>query len=195
VYQGPVVLLVDALTYSAADMFAAGFADNGIGVIIGADPSTGGGGANKWSHSQLLELGTAGPGLQELPQGTEMSLAFLRCTRTGPATQGLAIEDLGVETDIVVPRALADLISGGGVSVAGGLISSACETLAAMPVHRITVTHTGANTSVESINIDSVDFLLEQNTNPVQPTPLTSFGIGRIQIDRNHSCISQGKRQ
>jgi hypothetical protein len=174
IYQGPVVLLVDALTYSAADMFAAGFSDHGIGKIIGPDPNTGGGGASRWSHSQLLTLPANNPGLKALPQSADMGLAFLRCTRIGP-NDGVAIEDLGVKIDIAFPRTLFDLLSSAGAPVESTLISSACETLADMPVHRIEVTRApGAQQiGLKATNVDSADFLLEQDMeHPVQPTQL-----------------------
>ena len=40
-YHGPVVLVTDALSYSATDMFAAGFQDHGIGPVIGVGGATG----------------------------------------------------------------------------------------------------------------------------------------------------------
>src|SRR5262249_31930343 len=49
-YQGPVVLVTDALCYSATDMFTAGFRDNGLGPILGTAGNTGAGGANVWTH-------------------------------------------------------------------------------------------------------------------------------------------------
>jgi len=53
VYYGPVILITDALCYSTTDMFAAGFQDHNIGVVLGADGHTGAGGANVWEHSDL----------------------------------------------------------------------------------------------------------------------------------------------
>ena len=53
---GKMVLLIDALAYSAADMFAALFKDNGLGTIIGVDRKTGAGGGHPVTHSQLLRL-------------------------------------------------------------------------------------------------------------------------------------------
>jgi hypothetical protein len=139
-YQGPVVLMVDALTYSAADMFAAGFADNRIGKIIGPDATTGGGGASMWTHDQLSQFLSALPGaaisLQALPHGADMSLAFLRCSRIGPSA-GVPIEDRGVQPDIVCPRTLQDMLAAAGLPVQSHLLASACDTLAGMPVHRI----------------------------------------------------------
>jgi C-terminal processing protease CtpA/Prc len=50
-----VVLVVDALTYSAADIFAAGFQDNELGPILGTSATTRAGGANVWTAAQLLQ--------------------------------------------------------------------------------------------------------------------------------------------
>ena len=46
VYYGPVILVTDALCYSATDLFAASFQDHKIGDILGVDENTGAGGAN-----------------------------------------------------------------------------------------------------------------------------------------------------
>ena len=54
VYYGPVVLITDALSYSATDIFAAGFQDNEVGVVLGTGGNTGAGGANFWSLDDLL---------------------------------------------------------------------------------------------------------------------------------------------
>ena len=48
-YQGPVVLIIDALCYSTTDIFAAGFQDHGIGTILGVSANTGAGGTNVWT--------------------------------------------------------------------------------------------------------------------------------------------------
>ena len=55
-YHGPVVLVTDALSYSATDMFAAGFQDHEVGPVIGVGGATGAGGANVWSHGLLCAL-------------------------------------------------------------------------------------------------------------------------------------------
>lgn len=59
VYTAPVVLITDAYCYSAADMFAAGFRDHNIGLILGASDNTGAGGANVWKHLLLKILSEA----------------------------------------------------------------------------------------------------------------------------------------
>ncbi|MBD0671081.1 S41 family peptidase [Streptomyces sp. CBMA156] len=108
-YTGPKVLIVDALTYSAADVFAAGFADNGAnsgadgpadgeadgrpGPVLGTAASTGAGGANVWTYELLgvwlPEL------LPALPRGAGFRVALRRATRAG-ASIGVPLEDFGV---------------------------------------------------------------------------------------------------
>jgi len=100
-YQGPITLIIDALAYSATDIFAAGFQDHGIGKIIGVDENTGGGGANRWLHEELRIKLEDVPGieLQKLPGGAQMGLAIRRSSRVGP-NAGHPIEDFGVARDI-----------------------------------------------------------------------------------------------
>ena len=47
-YSGPVVLISDALAFSTADIFAAGFIDNGIGKVICTDSNMAAAGGNNW---------------------------------------------------------------------------------------------------------------------------------------------------
>lgn len=123
------VLVVNARSYSAADIFAAGFQDNRLGVIVGTDRRTGAGGANVVEHSELLavtrqirdrsmpggiggEEGAGALGFAELPASGDprvqrqrtgpvgMSVAIRRSLRVGE-NAGRPLEDLGVETDVV----------------------------------------------------------------------------------------------
>jgi hypothetical protein len=95
-YRGPVVLVTDALCYSAADMFAAGFQDNKLGPVLGAATQTGAGGANVWTH-ELLRLWLPDT-LTALPEGTSFRVA-LRSSRRVNEREGVPLEDLGVEAD------------------------------------------------------------------------------------------------
>jgi hypothetical protein len=95
-YPGPSVLITDALCYSAADIFAAGYQDNEIGEIIGIDSHTGAGGANVWTH-ELLRMWLPDD-LDPLPAGTGFRVAFRRVTRGG-LNAGVPLEDLGVAAD------------------------------------------------------------------------------------------------
>jgi C-terminal processing protease CtpA/Prc len=103
VYDGPVVLVTDALCYSATDIFAAGFQDHAIGPILGTDGNTGAGGANVWGHDLLKELfdwpaKDAKSPYENLPKGAGMRVSIRRTLRVG-ARSGTPVEDLGVVPD------------------------------------------------------------------------------------------------
>jgi C-terminal processing protease CtpA/Prc len=95
-YGGPVVLVSDSTTYSAGDLFSAGFVDNGIGPFVCVGEATGAGGANVWDYADLRSA-LAGSSLQlpTLPDGIGLSLSYRRATRSGPS-EGLPIEDIGI---------------------------------------------------------------------------------------------------
>lgn len=101
VYKHPLVVIIDALCYSTTDFFAAAIQDNGIGKIIGTDPMTGGGGANVWTHRQLLQFAAAA-GVTELspmPRDCDMNIAIRRSERVG-VNDGIPLEGLGVSADL-----------------------------------------------------------------------------------------------
>jgi hypothetical protein len=140
VYQGPVVLITDALCYSATDMFAAGFQDHEVGKILGVAENTGAGGANVWTHELLRQLMEAPhPRAQEtapnpfrtLPQGAGMRVSARRTLRVG-ALDGAPLEDLGVQPDHRHRMTRDDVLRGNR-----DLIEQAASLLAAAPVHRL----------------------------------------------------------
>ncbi|MCC6537271.1 MAG: hypothetical protein IT162_06970 [Bryobacterales bacterium] len=99
-YYGRVALITDALCYSAADIFAAGFQDHRIGPVIGVDGSTGGGGANAWAYDshvagKVTEDGWTFP---DLPDGANLQFSVRQSLRTG-RFQGKVLEDFGVTPD------------------------------------------------------------------------------------------------
>lgn len=99
IYQGPVVLIIDALCYSTTDIFAAGFQDHKIGVILGVDQTTGAGGANVWDYSSIAGLlGDPERFPAELPEQASFRFAARRVTRVGE-NSGVLLEDLGVKAD------------------------------------------------------------------------------------------------
>ena len=164
IYQGRgVALLINSLTYSAADIFAAGFQDHSIGVMIGTSMVTGGGGANVWSHADLLnKLGpTPGVALAELPGDASMSLAIRRCSRVG-GSKGQAVEDQGVKVDVVYwTEDVGDLIAGNA-----GILRRACKELAHNGVFRVdadsaTQNNDGSITvAVTTTNIKTLKFYI-----------------------------------
>lgn len=94
VFSGPVVLVVDALSYSTTDIFAAGFQDHGVGKILGTSGRTGAGGANVVPHDFLC--GTSGFAM--LPKGVNFNVALRRSTRVA-GQEGVPLEGLGVVPD------------------------------------------------------------------------------------------------
>jgi hypothetical protein len=102
VYYGPVVLITDPLSYSATDIFAAGFQDNEVGVVLGTGGNTGAGGANFWSLDDLRRAQQSDPEspFKKLPKGAEMIVAMRRSIRVGRRA-GSPLEEFGVSPDVL----------------------------------------------------------------------------------------------
>jgi C-terminal processing protease CtpA/Prc len=154
-YQGPVVLVTDALCYSATDIFAAGFQDNAVGPVLGTSGNTGAGGANVWDHALLRELFPAGP-FVELPKGTSFRVSIRRVTRTA-ASAGTPLEDLGVVPDLRHAMTEQDLLGSND-----DLIAAAVAALRKQPARSLTATvqsksADGVVLAVEATGIDRVD--------------------------------------
>jgi len=112
-YPGPVLLVGDTNTYSAGDLFSAGFVDNAVGPFVCVGEATGAGGANVWEYAELKKALQGTPlALPALASGIGLSFAFRRATRSG-ASEGLTIEDVGVAG---TPYAMTrnDLLFGNG---------------------------------------------------------------------------------
>lgn len=159
VYQGPVVLVTDALCYSTTDIFAAGFQDHAVGTILGVHGNTGAGGANVVDHTWLqgLIFAAANP-FQPLPQGAGMRTAIRRSTRVGQRS-GVPLEDLGVAPDAPYRMTRDDVLNNNV-----GLIAAAAEILSRMERQTLRLTAVGdapvARLRAESENIDRIDLLV-----------------------------------
>jgi hypothetical protein len=136
-YQGPVVLIVDPLCYSATDIFSAGFQDNAIGPILSAGGRTGAGGANVWDHNLLRQVLPAGP-FTALPKATSFRVAIRRIIRSGK-NRGMPLEDLGVTPDVLHQMTNNDLLNSNV-----DLINRAGQMLAALPKITLDVSQVGA---------------------------------------------------
>ncbi|HEY0647911.1 S41 family peptidase, partial [Phenylobacterium sp.] len=167
-YQGPVVLITDALCYSTTDIFAAGFQDHGIGPILGVDGNTGAGGANVWTHGLLEDLFSQGfppkpvpdSPFKALPKGANMRVAIRRTLRVGP-NAGAEVEDLGVTPDHRHQMTRADVLNGNV-----DLMERAASLLAGQPVFTLAFTATpqpgGAlQVSVSYDHLDRLDFYVD----------------------------------
>ncbi|MBA3338692.1 MAG: hypothetical protein H0T54_02900 [Geodermatophilaceae bacterium] len=114
VYGGPVVAVVDANTYSAGDLFAAGFFDNELGPLVTVGQATGAGGANVWLPEHVCDALLGTPYEQKpLPGGIGYTISVRRATRAGPA-DGSAIEDVGVRGDVEYAMTRRDLVGDPG---------------------------------------------------------------------------------
>jgi C-terminal processing protease CtpA/Prc len=133
-YEGPVVLVVDALCYSTTDIFAAGFRDHEIGPVLGTNGNMGAGGANVFTHDLLRQLlGKDGSPLGPLPGGASFRVAIRRTTRVGK-NAGVPLEDLGVVPDEVHQMTRRDLLEDNH-----DLLERAGAMLAGLPAHALTV--------------------------------------------------------
>ena len=157
-YQGPVVLITDALCYSATDMFAAGFRDNGLGPILGTAANTGAGGANVWTQDLLRQL--FGAPFTSLPKGAAFRVAFRRTTRAG-AAGGTPIEDLGIVPDALHLMTEDDVLNGNV-----DLLAAAANLIGTLPVRSVTATVGSASASrlrlkLSTSGIDRVDIAVD----------------------------------
>ena len=110
-YPGPVIVITDGLTRSAAEVFAAGFQDHG-GKILGVHATTSGAGSNARKHTQFAEYfrkAKRSP-FKRLPGGADFLVAFRRYLRVGPES-GNDIEDFGVRSDYRHRMTRADLLN------------------------------------------------------------------------------------
>jgi hypothetical protein len=165
-YQGPVVLIVDAACYSTTDMFAAGFQDHKIGVVLGTNGHTGAGGANVWEHTDLEQtLPPASSPFKPIPSGASFRVAIRRSTRVG-AHSGEPLEDLGVACDVPIYRMTRNDLLNHNVD----LIARACGILAGMPRQRLAAScnklaNGSLDVTVTTSNVGRIDVLL--NGRPV----------------------------
>jgi hypothetical protein len=174
-YHGPVVLVTDALCYSATDIFSAGFADHVIGPVLGVDANTGAGGANVVEHADLLTDWKGGP-LQPLPGGANFRVALRRSLRVG-ARAGQPVEDLGV-----VPDELHDVTRRDLLEDNADLVAHAGRLLAAQHPRRLTVEATRDGdklvVALDTTALTSVDLYLAGR-------PVTSTAV-----DDGHTSVT-----
>jgi cytosine/adenosine deaminase-related metal-dependent hydrolase len=140
-YYGPLLLITDALCYSATDMFAAGFQDHHIGPILGICTNTGAGGANVWSHAVLQQLMSTSIDAHpvpspyvSLPHGADLRVAIRRTIRVHE-NAGMVVEDLGIQPEHLHAMTRHDLMQGNI-----DLITEATRLLATQRIHTLRTT-------------------------------------------------------
>jgi hypothetical protein len=156
-YGGPVLLVGDSTTYSAGDLFSAGFVDNRIGPFLCVGTATGAGGANVWNYGELRQALAGSPvALPTLPDGIDLSFAFRRATRAR-ASEGLPIEDVGIQG---TPYAMTrnDLLNGNA-----DLIAKCISVLKQRPFSRLTTTvdRSARTIQVSTVGVDRLDTLID----------------------------------
>lgn len=179
-YHGPVVLLTSALSYSATDIFAAGFQDHDIGPVLGVHSCTGAGGANVWPFALLQKALAVGAEAPRLPGGAELRVALRRSLRVGP-NAGLELEERGVIPDVLHDVTRRDLLEGDP-----DLIAHAARLLMARTPHPLSVTVGPDRAATVRTDSDRLDVqwngrpILSRDvtpgTEPVIPLP----GAGRL---------------
>jgi hypothetical protein len=154
-YGGPVVVVVDANTYSSGDLFAAGIVDNRIGPVISIGEATGAGGANVWDSEDLrAALATTKMPIPPLPPGVSFTLAVRRAVRSNDAA-GTLIEDAGIAGQ-PYEMTRADLFKRNR-----DLLEHCGEMLAAQPRTRLKVARHGRSLVVDTMGLDRLDLYVD----------------------------------
>jgi C-terminal processing protease CtpA/Prc len=156
IYPGPVVGVVDANTYSAGDLFAAGLVDNRIGTLVSVDKATGAGGANVWYPTHVIQALAGTPvALGPLPNGISYTMAFRRAVRVGDVA-GTGIEDLGIPGHLHRPLTKLDL------TVRNlDLLEFCGRLLASESITDLQAQVTGDLLEIETTNLDRVDVYVD----------------------------------
>ncbi|MFG2985553.1 S41 family peptidase [Streptomyces sp. NPDC048258] len=189
-YFGPVVLITNARCYSATDIFAAGFQDHRIGPVLGTDENTGAGGANVWTHEDLVGLLEGDPHSPyvPLPKGAGMRVSIRRTLRVG-ANSGTPVEDLGITPDELHRMTRRDLLEGNA-----DLLERAGEILKGLTPHAVSITDAtpagGAlRLKVKAVNIDRLDVYLDQ-----RPRASVDLSDGQADVTVQDAATAQSAR-
>ncbi len=185
-YYGPVLLIIDALCYSATDIFASGFKDHNIGDILGTGDNTGAGGANVWSHRLLKSLfentssvNQSDSPYTDLPLGSDIRVAIRRTLRVGK-NSGVPVEDLGIKPDHTHFMTKRDLLDGNA-----DLIEKAGEILASKKIYSIEIENMDesnkfSHVRIKTLNLNRLDFIFND-----RPQGSINVTEGLIEMDLN----------
>lgn len=179
IYQGPVILLIDGFTYSAADIFTAGFDDNNVGLIVGTTSTTGGGGATVWNFDEFnpFVAKVAGVPLEPLPPGVRMSIAVQRTTRV-LGNIGKPIEDVGVSAHKIIYPTRNDVLNRGE-----DLVRSVCRLLWDMPAYRLKISDATLSGKVVTFSLTQAGSIARLAALvDDKAAPLTDLGNGKFSL-------------
>lgn len=156
VHPGPVVAVVDANTYSAGDLFAAGFVDNRLGTLVSIHDATGAGGANVWYPSHIAAALEGTPeALRALPRGVSYNISFRRAVRAGDVA-GTGIEDVGIAGHLRRPLTKRDLTERNA-----DLLDFCGRLLASEPITDLKARIADDTLKIETTNLDVVDLFID----------------------------------
>ena len=177
-YGGPVVVVVDANTYSSGDLFAAGIVDNRIGPVVTIGEATGAGGANVWSSDDLrAALAAAKSPLPTLPAGVSFTVAVRRAVRSNDA-EGTLVEDVGVSGQ-PYDMTRRDIFGGNR-----DLIEHCAAMLAAQPRTRLKIGRRGRTLSVKTEGLDHLDIYADGHPASL-PITVNRSGVRRIVVPQD----------
>lgn len=106
IYKGPVITLIDGVTYSAGDLFTSVQQDINASLVVGVSENVGAGGASITLYSLLSAL--VPDSLKPLPGGVEFTTALNRFYRGGK-NAGAIVEYFGVKPDVVYRPTIRDI--------------------------------------------------------------------------------------
>lgn len=174
-YGGPIVVVVDANTYSSGDLFTAGIVDNGIGPVVCIGQATGAGGANVWTSDDLqAALDAAERPLPSLPKGVNFTMAVRRAVRNGEA-DGVLIEDAGIAGQSYA-MTKEDIFASNK-----DLIEHCGEILAAQNVTRLKVSRKGRSLAISSENLKQLDLYINDHPGSL-PIRLRADGTTTVSL-------------
>ena len=174
-FGGPIVVVVNANTYSSGDLFTAGIVDNRVGPVVCIGEATGAGGANVWTSDDLgAAMKAAGLPLPTLASGANFTIAVRRAVRCGDA-EGMLIEDTGISgqpysmTQRDVFESNADLIE------------FCARLLSEQPRTRLDAVRTGQKLKIATAGLDRVDIYADGH--PAEPSrPLSKNSSVSVQL-------------
>ncbi|MGI9449846.1 MAG: S41 family peptidase, partial [Geminicoccaceae bacterium] len=176
VYSGPVVAVVDARTYSAGDLFAAGFVDHRIGPLVSVDDATGGGGANVWQIGDIRRaLSGTDHAIAPLPEDVGFSLSVRRALRVGGSASA-EIEDTGVRGQFRHKLTRRDLLDGNK-----DLIEYCARLLLSESASHMAVSGDTSEVVVRTGRLDRIDVYLDKR--PLRASIDVSLDAGAHRIE------------
>jgi hypothetical protein len=176
-YGGPVVVVVNANTYSSGDLFTAGIVDNHIAPVVCIGEATGAGGANVWTSDDLsAAMKAAGFPLPALADGANFTMAMRRAVRSADA-EGMLIEDTGVAGQ-PYSMTLRDIFQGNA-----DLTDYCGQILSTQPLTQLQVAKSGRSLKITTVGLDHLDIYADGH--PAGPgLPLKGNGTIRVPLPK-----------